>query len=355
MADKIRVFVSYSSDEFELAARLVTAIEARGLFPLWSKNIQPSDHFNNEIKELIKRAHIFAPLLTKKSMKRPWVHQETGYAMAVNIPIIPITVGVLPDQMIAPIEAIRLETDFSDLDEQLANTDFDRIVSGSLLHRTATIEVAEWPDRRTELIAESAKRVLHFGEHGMLRQRGTLSSFSLPDRNPNDPIWDAREGTKRRPHSYRERQRNERSTLEEHVRVAGCRVIFHPRTVKRRDPAAMPPRLGLIIEFLESVLKEPQVKDRPIEFLWSPQEINHNLIVVGNWFSAESRVPRDGYEQTLFEWHAPRVRRALQEFDDEFEGADAEHRYSNDPKSGENTLEDLIDRLTTLMEEWAKE
>ena len=114
-------------------------------------------------------------------------------------------------------------------------------------------------------------------------------------------------------------------------------------------------RLGLIIEFLESIRKAPRVVDRPIEFLWSPQAVNGNLIIVGNWFSAESRVPRDGYEQTLFDWHAPTVQLAVQEFDREFEAAPAECRYSNDPAHGENTLEALSERLTELKETWEEQ
>ncbi|NQT86471.1 toll/interleukin-1 receptor domain-containing protein, partial [bacterium] len=327
MKDRIRVFVSYSSKDKKLALRLVKALKRRGLFPLWGQDIRPGEAFTDEIKQLIKRAHVFVSLLTKRSRSRPWVHQEIGYAMALNIPILPITVGVaLPDQMIAHIEAIKVKANASDLSARVKATDFGRIVSGALSRGSAMVEVAEDPEDRTELIAASAMSVLNYGDPGMLRQRGTLSSFSLPDKGPRNPIWRAKEGDHPRGHGYRRLQREERRSLEKHVRVAGCRIIFHPRPLKRRDPASLSTRLGLIIEFIESLRAEPEVENRPIEFLWSPKPISDNLIIVGDWFTAESRVPRDGYEQTLFEWHAPRVRRALQEFDDEFEGADAEHR-----------------------------
>ena len=64
-------------------------------------------------------------------------------------------------------------------------------------------------------------------------------------------------------------------------------------------------------------------------------------------------MPRGGYEQTLFEWHAPTVQRAVGDFDSDFSAAPAECKYSNDPKPGEKTLDELITRLTELKQTWA--
>jgi len=49
------------------------------------------------------------------------------------------------------------------------------------------------------------------------------------------------------------------------------------------------------------------------------------LTIVGDWFVAESLVPRpEGYRQTVFSWHAPTVLRWVSAFDQQFEELYAE-------------------------------
>ena len=96
-----RVFISYSHDDHDIFERLKTALEARPfkLLVLSDRNIGAGSPFTDAIKGLIIHAHLFIPLITKNSKKRPWVHQETGFAMAHNIPILPIVLkgaGVPP-------------------------------------------------------------------------------------------------------------------------------------------------------------------------------------------------------------------------------------------------------------------
>ena len=59
----------------------------------------------------------------------------------------------------------------------------------------------------------------------------------------------------------------------------------------------------------------------------SQRASERNVVIVGDWFVAESLVRRageSGYRQTVFHWHAPTVLAAIQRFDMEFEELAAE-------------------------------
>jgi len=62
-------------------------------WPIWDEQLNPGARFRDEIRELIPSADVFLVILTDWSAARPWVLQETGFALAANIPIIPISTG----------------------------------------------------------------------------------------------------------------------------------------------------------------------------------------------------------------------------------------------------------------------
>jgi hypothetical protein len=72
-------------------------------------------------------------------------------------------------------------------------------------------------------------------------------------------------------------------------------------------------RLETLLAFLESA------KNSQVEIVLSPLARDGSLTLVGDWFVAESLVPRPGgYLQTIFNWHAPTVSRWVQRFDEQF-------------------------------------
>ena len=56
---------------------------------------ETGERFTERIKTLISHSHVFIPLLTEVSHTRPWVHQETGFAIALRVPVLPIAVDRL--------------------------------------------------------------------------------------------------------------------------------------------------------------------------------------------------------------------------------------------------------------------
>ena len=50
-------------------------------------------------------------LITEEAERRGWVHQEIGYAVAMNVPVLPVVEGEPPSGIIRTHEAVRLDKD----------------------------------------------------------------------------------------------------------------------------------------------------------------------------------------------------------------------------------------------------
>jgi TIR domain-containing protein len=318
---QFRVFISYSHEDLKLAMQVNEALRGLNLKPVWDRDIGPGTPFSDAIKGLIANAHLFMPLISENSQHRPWVHQETGYAMAINIPVLPVAFGNLPGEMISQLQAISVklnsadEFDETDLIEQLKCINIEQLVIPAPARSGAIVEVADYPEERTEMMSRCANRVKEFGSYVHLRQRGALSSFSIPNRALNDPVWDLRGDSS---HFYRKHLRNERMALEQHARQCGCSLILDPDAALARmnkdHPKRISARLSTLLEFLDSM---PDEKVQVV--ITRAQE--GNLTILGDWFVAESQAPRpgEGYRQTVFSWHAPTVLKELRRFDQEFD------------------------------------
>jgi len=254
---RFRVFVSYSHEDRQLARKVVDALREKNVLPIWDDDIRPGAPFSDAIKGLISHAHLFMPIITPNAQQRPWVHQETGYAMAINIPVLPVAVNSLPSEMTAQLQAITVKDDFSDVAERLAEVDIERVVFPPPSRPTSIVEVADWPETRTELIAQYANQVMELGDHGYVRQRGALSSFCIPDKGVDDPVWALREGKYARSHYYHTLQREERRTLELHARERGCSLIINPEAIyygrNKVGSEALRVRLATLLEFRRKV------------------------------------------------------------------------------------------------------
>jgi hypothetical protein len=361
-----RAFVSYAHEDRMLAEQVVGVLTELGLDVFWDRDIRPGVPFTDAIKGLIAHAHVFVPIITDSAQKRPWVHQETGYASALNIPVLPLALDqTVTGEMIAQLQAIIIKraadepgddgvvrADVADLRARLDEVNFEQLVLPNPWRPRATIEVAEWPETRTHLLVQYVRRVteihrrvrqerasegLERGEgappvagvretqdagrsmprHARLRQRAGLSSFYVPDKDIHDPTWDRQEGAGRRGLYYRHLLRDERRTLEAYAREAGCDLIIDPASY---FALGVPEQAVARVEELLAWLKS--MPDETVRVVTSQRASERNVVVVGDWFVAESRVRRSGefgYMQTVFHWHAPTVLAAIHRFDLEFE------------------------------------
>jgi len=291
---------------------------------LSDRNIGAGTPFTDAIKGLITHAHLFIPLITKDANLKPWVHQETGFAMARNIPILPVVLedAGMPNDMIAQLQAITVKADLSDLAQRLRETPLENLIFPRPAPPAEMVMIADWPEERAQLLINCANRIKDLGYHGMVRQRGAFSSFCIPDAEITDSVWREREGKDRRSAFYHCLQRQERQSLEWHATRAGCRLIIDPAfRFKERGLEASLSRLKTLLVFLNSLA------DHQVEVVFSEEAQHGNLTIVGDWFVAESLVPRSGgYRQTVFNWHAPTVSRSVKRFDEQFEGIAREQK-----------------------------
>jgi hypothetical protein len=329
---RVRVFLSYAHDDFELAAEIAEILINQNVVPDWDRNVEPGTAFTEAIRGRILHSHVFMPLLTKTSHQRPWIHQETGYAMALNIPVLPLVIGEvnqLTPTMIAQLQAIVVPQE-EKLAEKLRDPPIGVIVRQLVQPLPFTprslVEIAYWPESRTELLAKYAARVLELAKQAggspTVRQRGALSSFCIPDADETHRIWRDREKPKSRSDYYHYLQRLERQALERCTLEGGCKLIVDPVIDRRESKGvsleAQVVRLRTLLEFLTAQRDNPLV-----EVVISRGRIGGNLTILGDWFFADSLVPRagKGYYQTVFNWHAPSAFQKVIEFDREFNEA----------------------------------
>lgn len=313
----LRVFLSYSHYDAGVVLTIASELRALGLNPVWDQAVVPGSPFTDFIKEKIATAHVFVPILSKASQQSAWVHQEIGFAIGIDIPVLPVAIGVLPAELLAGLQAVTLREDLADLSEKLKRIDFRSLVlSGGLepeLQRLGiNSELANAPEERARMLVTFAQRA---PEHGVVRQRALFSSFSIPREDPADPVWTAIDHPRNRSEFYRQRLRREREVMEEHAGRCGCQLILHPFGLATDDGESQRERLRQLIGFLE---KQP---DETTRVAISHSGLKESLILVGDWSGARSLLPpaRSDYRQTLFCRHAPTVLRWVVEFDREIE------------------------------------
>lgn len=309
-----RVFLSYSSTERNLAMHVANIFQEFGLLVSWDHSLQPGRPFPEEIKTQIARSHLFVPLLTQDSIVRPWVHQETGFAMGVGVPILPVVVGdLVPVALIQQLQALRVG-DVAELRKALTEEIIKGRVEEAAEAKPANFECIDLPERRAQAIARHARDAQR-GGGGRIRQRGSMTSFALPDVPPYYPIWRERDGAVQRSRFLHEQLYNERVVLGQLAARHGCDLVINPAVrLEKYGPKARAIRLETLRNFLnDNSYSDVQVMVR--------QHGNFgNLLIVGDFFYAESITPEDGsgYKQTLLTWHAPTVLAKIREFDFQF-------------------------------------
>jgi hypothetical protein len=315
-----RVFISYThkKEDEDLVEEIGNTLRDEGMILLWDKNLSVGTGFNEQIKKFISHSHVFVPIITNSSHRRGWVHQEIGYAIANNIPILPLAIDKLPDAMMRDLQAILLSRDPEKIREKLKYKIFSNLIKRYEKPLYATYQCAQFTADRAELMANYARDVLLMQNHGMVRQKGGLSSFHIPSEVITNDIWTARYGkVKVSPHHCRI-QREERLALEEHASVAGCKIIVDPSLIyEAYGPNARKKRL----EWLKKFLISPTGEKAQVAFFPETEDAHISTTIVGDWFYAESHSGKQGrgYHQTIFTRHAPSIQHWIDLFDQEFQ------------------------------------
>jgi hypothetical protein len=313
--EKIRIFISYCHEDRAFAKRTATVLGSLGLLAIWDDKLSAGCRFRDELRDLISCAQVFLVLLTRESAARPWVLQETGYAAALNIPIVPVSITSPPEGLIGDLHAVRVHADWSDLEGQLSQVQWAKLRSVSDQGPQPVLAtLARSPLDRTKLLGQYSRRVELLGKKGMVRQRAGFSSFSIPTEATMDDAWAQFDGKRPRPPDYHEQQREERLALELHAQSAGCKLIISPTlNVQIIGSDACIARLQNLRRFIDSLTGDQ------IQVVSRLRSFGPNVTILGDWWVAESLVPSPyGYANGTFTWHAGTVTRFAREFDEEF-------------------------------------
>ena len=315
MEGKIRVFVSYSRNDKDFVRKLIPVLNKCNIDVIWDKNLIPGSGFHGRIKDSIASAHVFMPLITKESSERGWVHQEIGYAMALNIPVLPITTKNLdPSGMLQFIHAIKLDK------AKNPKKSLNRFTFQSLLNNSNTIPLfrcAHLPEERTRMIIEYANKISGMKRYGIIRQKGGLSSFHIPLEYIQKPVWKDRYYPEQKSEFHKRLQRLERLALEKHIKAEGYKLIITPKyATKNRSKKAAKTRIKTLISFLK--IKHSQIST--VAFQTENTGIQ-SLTIVGDWFLAESVSfnQGDGFTNTFFTRDAAEIARRTEDFDCELQ------------------------------------
>lgn len=310
MGKKIRIFIGYHHDDIQLAEKIATIITEAGMIPLWSKKISLGKGFDPYIKFFIECAHAFIPVLTENISI--WVNHEIGYAMAHHVPFYPVmTTKTLPKGMIETIHAISIPTEYEALRKILIRDVFSKIQHDTIPRSVYTR--AQFVEDRASMMKEYADILRQIEVSGIVRQKGGLSSFHIPNVPIHDRRWINRYLPEARGNYHKEKQLGERVALQNHATVAGCRLIINPfYAIEGRSPLAAKTRLQELIDFFTMM-----PDDKVIVAIQKQPVGKESLTIVGDWFLAESVSFRDGdgFTNTFFTRNAFEITKRIEEFD----------------------------------------
>jgi len=314
---KYRVFISYSHENLAIVKDIVKILSNAEIEVMWDRKFNFGHGFHDQIKTFIAHSHVFIPIITKESSHRGWVHQEIGYAMALNIPVLPIAIDKLTGEMIREIHAISTDIKLKDLKRVLTKDTLSNLVNKYSKQECALFQSAGLTEDRAMMMADYANYVLWMKYYGVVRQKGGLSSFHIPSKVITNNIWSYRYGDIPHQNQFHKRElREERIALEKHARHAGCRLIVNPKlTYETFGVKARIIRLCSLLEFL-------MTPENIVEIVFDENMVeNESMTIVGDWFQAESHSAKQGhgYRQTIFTRHAPSMQYWIDLFDQEFD------------------------------------
>ncbi len=363
--EKYRIFISYTRADRACVEKLDDYLQHAGFQPLWDDKLRVGEGFTPQIQDLISHSHLFMAFVTKNSNKRGWVQQEIGYALANNIPVLPVTIGTDPVGIISGVEAVRLDRElpssmaaggWEQIADALSREYLSKCLPGTLLahlvskaggHEEAKLCRFVWHNQaRVRLLGSYARMARTSSYFGMVRQKTGLTSFCTMDVPPHSIYWLLRYGGgNAREHGYLELIRDERNELFHHVQRCGCRLIVHPgQDYSKYGPTSKLARLAGLIQFLENP-PHPDVYVAVDEH--EDSATGDSLTLVGDWFAATSVPIRvgSGHRQTVFSMHAPSTQELVRSFDADFAALLQEQKI-NESDSREHAIARLQEYRT---------
>lgn len=348
----MRVFLSYAHKDYEAALKIRNHLADLGAHVLWDRNFALGSGFHEQIKSQIAYAHVFMPIITPVSSAQGWVHQEIGYAMALNVPVLPVALKTPPKAMIGQLHAVMLrdDDDIDRLEEYLQGDALAMLVDQHDDPTLAPYVCADESEDRAAMFYRHASEVRRLigDRHAMVLQRSALSSFHIPAETLRHQVWTDRYNVDDQKGLHRRGvDRRERLALQWHACRSGARLIICPEVMTETGlrPLAALTRFRTLVEFLERAPDTIELRHGP--------RLPHgeNVTIVGDWFMATSLIGTraTGYRQTIFTRYAPTIGEQIKLFNREF---DDTKEFPGSGSSRQNAIAYLraeIERLRPLV------
>ena len=107
----IHVFFSYTYDKHQLVEEIKVKLSRHGFSCFMAEiDIPTSERWEERIKKALMSSHVVVAFLTGEYHKSLWTDQELGFAVARNIPIIPINLGQKPYGFISQFQELKCDT-----------------------------------------------------------------------------------------------------------------------------------------------------------------------------------------------------------------------------------------------------
>lgn len=313
---KYRFFVSYCRGDQQFASTVVSSLQENGYEVSWDVKIEGGTPFCEGIQKAIQRVHFFVPLMTPAAWKSIWVQQEIGYAIACNVPVVPIVFDPLPQKlaMIGQVQAIVLSEHISQrkLKGIIEKQNWSGILRQTQEKSTAVFQCDGDHRDKSKLIVSSAQDVAERFQSAKVMQRSTLTSFSLP-MVLEDENWQLVHDRKKLFWLHLP----ERVALEKLGKRGGYDLIIDPcysQTGYRWD--IVKAKLQTLRKFLQDNAKNQDLRVVVRQFKRSESEI----IIGDHWMAHSAAVSTMATErETISTWHAPTILSYYKKFQDEFQ------------------------------------
>lgn len=104
----VRFFISHSHVDKLIAAELKEHLESLGAQAFVAhEDIEPTQPWQDEMRHALDSMNVLVALLTKDFKKSKWTDQEVGYAIASEVPVMPVRIDTSPYGFMSAVQALR--------------------------------------------------------------------------------------------------------------------------------------------------------------------------------------------------------------------------------------------------------
>lgn len=100
-----KVFISHSTRNQGLVISLANLLSKFGIEVLVAEwYLTPGERLDEKVVEQIRKSDCVVALLTRDGIRSNWVQQEIGYALASNVPLIPLVEKGIDSEALAALQ-----------------------------------------------------------------------------------------------------------------------------------------------------------------------------------------------------------------------------------------------------------